>query len=510
MDGHGKHSFQFKSFLLDVTERQLLRDGQLLPLTPKAFDVLAYMVARAGHLVEKDELIQAVWPDSFVEEANIVRIVHTLRKVLGEDQNGNKFIETVAKKGYRFVAKVVTENDDFPERSGNGSSFVTAQGELEAETFLENPKNVAEIEPPDVRWHTYRWAFVLTGFVVVLAIGGWVWSGGHPFRGRAAAGSIPGSTSNTDAFLSYKEGRLLLEKRRVEDQAKALEDFDRAIQLDANFADAYAAKAVVKMWQFDSTRAPDDMAEARTAIDRAFELNGSSSFANFARCRMKVTYDWDFKNGEQSCKKAVELDSNNSDARFELAMFHSMFGRTDQALAEIDTAIALSPTAFNKRNRGWILFYARRYDEAVEQLRQIAETDPEYRFTIRPVVLANVMKRDYAAALDAQIKKSKYDGASPETIELIRSKYASKGWPGVLRVLVDLPKDPKKSQTGVGAVRLAEMYCQLGEFDLAYDSLETAFKQRQIWMIHLARDPLFDPMQNEPRFQELLKRIGLK
>ncbi len=72
--------------------------------------MLVVLVEHGGHLVEKDELLRIVWADSFVEEANIARIIHTLRKVLGEDTNGNKFIETVAKKGYRFVAEVLEIN----------------------------------------------------------------------------------------------------------------------------------------------------------------------------------------------------------------------------------------------------------------------------------------------------------------------------------------------------------------------------------------------------------------
>jgi DNA-binding winged helix-turn-helix (wHTH) protein/tetratricopeptide (TPR) repeat protein len=106
VNGENRHFYRFKSFRLDVEERRLLHHNLPVPLTPKAFDVLAVLVEHSGHLVEKDELLRTVWSDSFVEEANIARIIHTLRKTLAEDQNGNKFIETVAKKGYRFVAEV--------------------------------------------------------------------------------------------------------------------------------------------------------------------------------------------------------------------------------------------------------------------------------------------------------------------------------------------------------------------------------------------------------------------
>ena len=109
MNGAEKKSYKFKSFRLDTAERQLLNNGTPISLTPKAFAVLTLLVNRAGHLVEKEELMREVWADSFVEEANLPRVIHTLRKALGEDENGNKFIETVAKKGYRFVAELSKE-----------------------------------------------------------------------------------------------------------------------------------------------------------------------------------------------------------------------------------------------------------------------------------------------------------------------------------------------------------------------------------------------------------------
>ena len=114
MNGKENREYQFKSFLLNVSERQLLDVGRNVALTPKSFDTLVYLIERAGHLVEKEELMQAVWPDSFVEDGNLSRTIHDLRKALGEDKNGNKFIETVPTKGYRFVADVVAIDPAYP------------------------------------------------------------------------------------------------------------------------------------------------------------------------------------------------------------------------------------------------------------------------------------------------------------------------------------------------------------------------------------------------------------
>jgi Tol biopolymer transport system component/DNA-binding winged helix-turn-helix (wHTH) protein len=98
--------FNFKNFTLDLEKRLLLRDGEPVPLTPKAFDTLALLVRRSGHVVGKDELLEEIWADAFVEESTIAQNVFTLRKALGRNHAENQFIETVPKHGYRFVADV--------------------------------------------------------------------------------------------------------------------------------------------------------------------------------------------------------------------------------------------------------------------------------------------------------------------------------------------------------------------------------------------------------------------
>ena len=98
--------YEFGPFRLDTAERRLLRDGEPVPLTPKAFETLVVLVERSGHLVEKDELMKTLWPDSFVEESNLTNNVWALRKTLGQGQNGQRYIETIPKRGYRFAARV--------------------------------------------------------------------------------------------------------------------------------------------------------------------------------------------------------------------------------------------------------------------------------------------------------------------------------------------------------------------------------------------------------------------
>jgi len=95
--------FRFGPFTIDLVNRQLLRDGELIPLQPKTFDLLAALVERRGRLVTKDELLDSVWPGTAVEESNLSQNVYLLRKVLGQDVRGQPYIETIPRRGYRFV-----------------------------------------------------------------------------------------------------------------------------------------------------------------------------------------------------------------------------------------------------------------------------------------------------------------------------------------------------------------------------------------------------------------------
>src|SRR5713101_3462085 len=106
-----QETYQFGPFRLDPAEHTLLRGDQVVALTPKAFETLALLVQNSGHLVRKDELIERVWQDTVVEEGNLNVVIHTLRKALGDDPRESKYIETIAKRGYRFVAEVRTAGE---------------------------------------------------------------------------------------------------------------------------------------------------------------------------------------------------------------------------------------------------------------------------------------------------------------------------------------------------------------------------------------------------------------
>src|SRR3982750_2261840 len=111
MSQQDNHSYEFGRFRLKTAERVLLREGELVPLTPKVFDILVTLVENGGQVVAKDDLMKRVWPNTFVEEGNLTQNISLLRKALGESPGGVQFVETVLRRGYRFVGELNESSD---------------------------------------------------------------------------------------------------------------------------------------------------------------------------------------------------------------------------------------------------------------------------------------------------------------------------------------------------------------------------------------------------------------
>lgn len=134
-----KHFYDFGEFRIDVAGRVLLQNGKILPLTQKAFEVLLFLVERGGEIVEKDELMQRVWQDSFVEESNLAQNIYTLRKILGKTEDGQEYIVTFPRRGYRF-AVAVRESREETEKAyvPDAAPFAIEASELEDFDFTQN------------------------------------------------------------------------------------------------------------------------------------------------------------------------------------------------------------------------------------------------------------------------------------------------------------------------------------------------------------------------------------
>jgi DNA-binding winged helix-turn-helix (wHTH) protein/TolB-like protein/lipopolysaccharide biosynthesis regulator YciM len=207
------HCYQFGRFRLDTAERVLLREGELVPLTPKVFEILITLVEHSGQVVEKDDLMKRVWPNTFVEEGNLTQNVSLLRKALGESAGGVQFIETVPRRGYRFIAETSESTADKVshvyraeglESKGNGRQVelgndATAPASTLSQTVQapdisetgEGFSNLASFRKNNV-------TFALVFAVVVIAIVGAVY-----FTGRSKAGVVSANTIQSIAVLPF-------------------------------------------------------------------------------------------------------------------------------------------------------------------------------------------------------------------------------------------------------------------------------------------------------------------
>ena len=201
MEQTENYSYEFGRFRLNSAERVLLRAGEPVSLTPKVFDILLVLVENGGRVVEKDDLMKRVWPNTFVEEGNLTQNISLLRKALGETPNGVQFIETVPRRGYRFVGAMKTENGDArlaglsSESSINGSEVTSSADIAESDQLhanLTTSSAATEIEAPVVNPSNSRRAprFVLIAAVVVIGIVGVVYLTGSGRVGGAVADPI--------------------------------------------------------------------------------------------------------------------------------------------------------------------------------------------------------------------------------------------------------------------------------------------------------------------------------
>jgi DNA-binding winged helix-turn-helix (wHTH) protein/TolB-like protein/Flp pilus assembly protein TadD len=198
--------YQFGPFRLDPAEHTLLRGDQVVSLTPKAFETLALLVRSSGHLVRKEELIERVWRDTIVEEGNLNVIIHTLRKALGDDPRESKYIETVAKCGYRFVANVrkAEEHEEKASEATNGSAPANEAKESSYQQQIAGSSSTSSFPSSLNRPHARRRLLAFGSCVLVVALAATfisVWRSNHASRAIVAAAP---ATVRSIAVLPFK------------------------------------------------------------------------------------------------------------------------------------------------------------------------------------------------------------------------------------------------------------------------------------------------------------------
>jgi len=327
----------------------------------------------------------------------------------------------------------------------------------------------------------------------------------------AATSSSPTArrgTNNVEAYRLYLQGMYLYGKRTPKASKKAVELLDQAVRLDPNYALAWAGKAHAHRYRGNLGRDTNTHVEyqnSAAALNEALLLDKDLSEAYSALCENKYYYEWDFAGAERECKRAIELDPNSSMAHeiYGRYLFHR--GHFDEAIIELKTAIALDPTSlFNRRNLGIALYYARRYDEAAAQFKQVIATDEN--FTTAYLWLRNAleMQGNYSEAFEWLMKAQKALSADEETVQLYKTAYQASGYQGVLRAQAER-FEKGNSHFYIGAI----LNAQIGNKDKAFEYLEKSYQRREWGMNSLLVEPHLESLRGDPRFDELLRRVGI-
>ena len=318
-------------------------------------------------------------------------------------------------------------------------------------------------------------------------------------------------TENAEAYQLYLKGRFFWNKRTIEDLRKAIRFFEEAIQKDPDYSMAHSGLAdsysMLAVYGGGSPR--EIMPKAKAAAMKALELDKNLAEAHASIGQILSQFDNDFAGATREYQRAIELNPNYATARQWNAENLSVMGRHDEALLEIRRALELDPMSLIiNRVCGDILVDARRYDEAITQYRKVIDMDPGFVTTHFFLGRAYEAKGMYDEAVAEYGRAVGSWAISLEEWASIKAAYEKSGWKAFLQAWLD--RMLKLNQTGyMPPFVIASFYSRLGERDEAIAWLERAYEARDFRMEHLGVAFEFDSLRSDPRFTDLLRRIGL-
>jgi tetratricopeptide (TPR) repeat protein len=316
-----------------------------------------------------------------------------------------------------------------------------------------------------------------------------------------------------EAYQLYLKGRFYWNKRTEAGLKKGIEYFHQAIDLDPNYALAYAGIAdcySLLGWDLFGPLPPREaLPIAKAAARKALETDDSLAEAHNSLAWTKLAFDWDWTGAEREFKRAIELNPGYAITHHWYAECLAGMGRYAEALAEIRQAQELDPLSLIISSIvGWVLYFDRKNDQAIAEFRKTLELDPNFWVAHWTLGRAYEQKAMFTEAI-AEIQKAiDFSGSSPLSLAALGHTYAVSGRRAEAERVLNQLKDSSK-QTYISPYGIAAIHAGLGEKDQAFLWLEKAYEERSGWLIWLRAEPGSDPLRSDPRFQDLLRRIGL-
>lgn len=578
---HSPRAVRFGVFEFDPRSGELRKQGRKIRLEGQPVQVLIKLLGRPGDLITREELQKELWPsDTYVNfEQSLNAAVKRLRHALGDSHGNPRFVETLARRGYRFIAPLsgLAEGTGLAAPAGRPVEslavlpFANTEADPETEYLADGItesiiNHLAQL--PIMRVMSRSTVFrykdksldprsvgrklnvdaVLLGRVLqrgdaLLVVAelvdvqnGWqLWGEQYNRKmvdifaveeeisreisdklrlrltGEDRSRLVKRHTQSSEAYQDYLRGRYHWNRLSEEGLRKGIEHFERAIQRDPNYALAYTglADSYGLLGFFGLAPAAAVMPKAKEAARRAVEIDDGLAEAHASLAGIFKIYDWDWAAAEREYKRAIELNPNYATGHRMYAAFLAAVSRPDEALRESRLALALDPFSLViSMEMAWNCYMARHYRRAAEEALRTLELEPQFPAAHSTLGMAYEQERRYDEAIAAIEKARDATEGHPATLSALAHVLAGAGRIEEARALIDRLTELSARQY-ISPFWMAVAYAGVGKTAAALEELEIAFEQRDVILIWLGTDPRLDSLRAEPRFKELLRRIGL-
>ena len=319
-------------------------------------------------------------------------------------------------------------------------------------------------------------------------------------------------TDNAEAYQAYLKGRFYWNQRTPPSLKKAIESFEQAIAFDPNYALAHAgladAYSVLGIYSAVSPKAA--MAKAKAAATRAIEIDESLAEAHTALAGALIWFDWNWQAAEREFKRAIELNPASSNARHWYAsVYLTATGQFDEALKQELRARELEPLSLViNTHLGWICYHARRFESAIAYYRQAIELDANFVPAHFYLGLAYIQQGRFAEAIAELRQALELSRHGAMVIGGLGYALARSGAREEALALLDELKESAANKY-IAPFHHAMIHLGLGDADETFASLEKSYDERYCWLVWLRTEPMYDGLRSDPRFADLLGRVGL-
>ena len=561
---------RFGPFEFDSSSRELRKHGVKVKLHGQPVEILTLLLERPGMTVTREELQRRLWlGDTFVDfDSSLNAAVKRLRAALSDSPEKPKFVETLARRGYRFIAQVEVLNiiDSMavlPFASDGSDASAEYLSDGVTESVIDNLSQFPNLRvmargtvfrykgknaDPQRAGNDLHVAAVLSGRLqqrgdtlivraelIDVRTGARLWGGQFNRRSEDVLAlqedlsreiaeklrlKLTGSdrqhltkryTENPEAYRLYLQGRFHWRKLSPEGAQKAVDYFQQAIDKDPEYALAYAGMADAYIYfSFFNVAAPGTgMRKARAAATKALEIDAHLAEAHGSLGYISFGYDWDWGAAERHFEQALALNPTYTKALTFYPFYLSSRGRSQEALAVAKSALDLDPASPSACHILAVQFYlARQFDQAIEQCQKTIEMDPNFPVSYAVLGQSYLAKGMNRVAVPVFEKYSAVSMGSADSLALLGYAHARLGERSQALRMIEQLKAASKERF-LPSFFFALVYAGLDDKDRAFSWLEKGCDERFVRFAYLNVEAFWDPLRSDPRFSDLVRRVGI-